>query len=405
MRATTLAKRLLAVTSLLTAAVEYTETMVLVHVRPRWRKPRCGECGRRGPQYDQQESRQWRSLPWGGMAVGLVYAPRRVNCPRCGVRTESVPWARHRARFTKDFEEMVAYMVQLTDRTTVTQMLGISWRSVGRIIDRIVNERLDTDRLAGLRHIGIDEFSYRKRHRYITVVVNHETHRVVWVGEGKGSDTLEKFFQALGQEGRQAITHVTMDMAGGYIKAVTEQVPQAQIVFDRFHVQKLAGDALDEVRRELWREQQGKPEGRFIKKSRFALLKNPWNLTVPQRRRLRDIQRTNKPLYRAYLLKESLAKALDYLQPKRACDALNDWLAWASRSKLKPFVRLARTIRKYKDGILAYIGHRLTNGVVEGINNHTRVIARRAYGFHSPKALISMLFLCSGGIEVKPRLP
>jgi transposase len=284
-------------------------------------------------------------------------------------------------------------------------MMGISWRTVGSIVERIVAERLDPHRFNGLRRIGVDEFSYRKRHRYITVVVDHDTRRVIWAKEGKSSDTLASFFGELGPDRAASIEHVTMDMAGSYIKAVTEHVPQAEIVFDRFHVQRLASDAVDAVRRAQWREFKGTDEGKAIKGARFPLLKNPWNLTVPERRRLRDVQRTNAPLYRAYLLKEMLAKALDYLQPKRARRMLDAWLAWACRSRLEPFVKLANTIREHKESILAYIKHRLTNGVVEGINNRTRMVARRAYGFHSSAALISMLHLCSGGIELQPPLP
>lgn len=300
---------------------------------------------------------------------------------------------------------MVAYLAQTTDKTTVTKMMGISWRTVGAIVERVVAQRLDPRRLNNLRRIGVDEFSYRKRHRYVTVVVDHDSRRVVWAKEGKSSETLAAFFNELGPERRSSIEHVTMDMSGGYIKAVTEHLPQAEIVFDRFHVQQLASKAVDEVRRAQWREHKGTEEGKAIKGSRFTLLKNPWNLNLSERRRLRELQRTNAPLYRAYLLKEMLAKALDYRQPKRARDTLEQWLAWASRSRLEPFVKLAKTIREHKESILAYIKHRLTNGLVEGINARTRMVARRAFGFHSAEALISMIQLCNGGIVLDPPLP
>jgi transposase len=142
-----------------------------------------------------------------------------------------------------------------------------------------------------------------------------------------------------------------------------------------------------------------------IKRSRFALLKNQWDLRPSEKLKLSQIQEHNKPLYRAYLLKEMLKKALDYRQPKRARETLQDWLAWASRSKLEPFVRTARTIRKHFEGIVAYVKTRLTNGLVEGLNNKLRVVARRAYGFHTAGALISMLFLTSGGVRLQPPLP
>lgn len=405
MRFTTVARRLLGFIHLFVVGGRFEKGGLVLRVRPSWRKPRCGNCGCRAPGYDRKPARKWRWLPIGRMRVYLEYSLRRVWCPDCSVRTEEVPWAEQGSWFTKDFEEMVAYMAQVTDRTTVCKTLGMSWRAVGGIIERVVAKRLDPSRLDELKRIGIDEFSYRKRHRYLTTVVDHDRQRVVWAAEGKGADTLKTFLDELGPERLMQLELATIDMAGGYIKALEEAAPHVQIVFDRFHVQQLASDAVDEVRRQQWRELQGTDEGASIKSSRYALLKNPWNLTRDERNKLAEIQRDNAKLYRAYLLKESLAKALDYLQPKRARDALEAWLAWASRSKLKPFVKAARTIRKHKQRILAYIKHRLTNGIVEGFNNKVRTIARRAYGFHSPKPLIAMLFLSCGGISLDPPIP
>ena len=215
----------------------------------------------------------------------------------------------------------------------------------------------------------------------------------------------QAFFELLGTERLEDLECVTIDMSQAYEKAIRDGAPNAKIVFDRFHVQQLATKALDEVRREQLRDIRGTPEGRELFHSRFALLKNPWNLRPRERRKLREVERANAPLWRAYLLKEELARALDYLQPGRAEQALRQWLAWASRSRLRPFVRVGRTIRKRLKGVLAYFEERLTNGLVEGINNHLRVIARRAFGFQCPYALISMLFLCRGGIELDPPLP
>lgn len=406
MRATTLLVKLLAVTAMFVSAVRLEHGDLVVPVRPRWHKPRCGKCGKRAPGYDTSpKPRYWRALPFGSFGVWLEYSVRRVQCTRCGIHVEAVPWAAFGSRFTLSFEEMVGYLAQLTDKTTVTELLGLSWRAVGHIVERLVGERLDPARLDALRRIGIDEFSYRKRHKYITVVVDHDRQHVVWAGKGHGAETLKAFFDLLGPERAAKIELVTMDMAGGYLSAVRDKLPQAQVIFDRFHVQRLASDAVDKVRRELWREEQGTPEGDAIKGSRFSLLKNPWNLTATERGRLSDVQRSNKPLYRAYLLKETLARVLDYRQLKRATDLLAEWLGWASRSRLAPFVKTARTIRKHTAGILAYIRERLTNGIVEGINNRLRVIARQAYGFHSAQALIGMLYLCCGGIQHSPPLP
>ena len=405
MRTTTLLRRLLGVTSLFVCDMSFEEDGFIVGVQPCWRKPRCGACGKRAPGYDQLDERRWRHLGLGRLKIWLAYALRRVSCPKCGVRTEQVPWAAHQSRFTVDFEELVAYLAQATDKTKVTKLMGISWSTVGAIVERVVARKLDPTRLGKLRNIGVDEFSYRKRHRYITTVVDHDRRRVVWAAPGRSSDTLTAFFDLLGNDSCAAIENVTMDMAGGYIKAVEERLPQAQIVFDRFHVQRLASDALDEVRRAQLREIRGTDNGVALFKSRFALLKNPWNLTRKEKHKLKDLQQTNARIYRAYLLKETLAQALDYRQPWRAERAMQEWMSWASRSKLKPFVKTSRTIRKHLGGILAYFQARLTNGIVEGFNNKLRVIARRAFGFHSPPPLIAMLYLCCGGITLDPPLP
>jgi len=406
MRVTTLLRRLLGVTRLYVNELWFTlDGELSVSVRPSWRYPRCGRCHRRAPGYDRRPLRRWQHLVLGKVRIFLTYSPRRVYCPRCGIRTEAVPWAQGGSRFTAAFEEFVAYLAQITDKTKVAKLSGIAWSTVDAIVDRVVKRRLDPARLKGLQHIGIDEFSYRKHHRYLSVVVDHQRRRVVWAAKGRSAEVLAEFFEQLGEEGRQSIAVVTLDMAGGYLKAVREAVPHAQVVFDRFHVQQLASRAVDEVRRAMVRELEDYEEARTIKRTRYALLKNPWNLTSKESAKLADIQRTNQRLYRAYLLKESLAKVLDYRQSWRARRGLEEWLSWASRSRLKPFVKVARTIRKHFEGILAYVQARLTNGLVEGLNNKLRMIARRAYGFHSAEALISMLFLVSGGIELDPPLP
>ncbi len=407
MRLTTVLRRLLGVTKMIVESALFRQDGSLaVSVRPRWRRSRCGECGRRAPRYDRRPVRRWRHLPWGRTSADLLYEPWRVACRRCGIRVEQVPWAARAGRFSYAFEELAAYLSQITDRTQVHRLLGISWQAVGAIVERVVARRLDPERLSGLRRIGIDEFSYRKRHRYLTLVVDHDRRRVVWAGPGKSAEALAAFFTLLGPERCRAIETVTLDLSGAYVKAVREALPHAEIVFDRFHVQRLATEALEEIRRSLVRALASDPDAaRAVKGTRFVLLKNPRNLSRSQRRKLSEVQLTNQRLYRAYLLKETLAQALDYRQPGRARQALEEWLAWATRSRLGPFVRAARTIRRHLDGILAYVRTRLTNGLVEGINGKTRMITRRAFGFHSHQALIAMIFLNCGGIQLAPPLP
>ena len=405
MRLTTLLRRLLGVTQMYVKQVEMAAAGPLtVSVEPSWRRSRCGTCGERAPRYDRQPVREWRHLSWGRMAAWLQYAPWRVSCPRCGVKVEQVPWASGGSVFTSGFEELAAYLSQVMDRTAVSRLLGISWVTVGNIVERVVARRLDGARFGKLKRIGIDEFSYRKRHRYLTLVVDHDTRRVVWAGKGRSAETLGAFFKQLGPGRCARIELVTADLASSWQKALAAWVPHARVVFDRFHVERLASDAVDEVRRSEQRRLDP-ADAKALKGTRYALLKHPGRLKPGEARRLETLRRENRALDRAYELKEYLATILGQATPGDAPELLEEWLEWAARSRLAPFVKLGRTIRKHAEGILAYLDTRMTNGPVEGINNKLRVIARRAYGFHSAGALISMLFLCCGGIELAPPLP
>jgi transposase len=402
MRATTILTKLLAIEQTQVVDVTLTERGLLADVKPTTRLPRCTGCGRkvRGT-YDRRE-RKWRHLDLAGIPFTLRYEVRRVNCPRCGILVEEVPWAATSSWFTYDFEDQVAYHAQRTDRTTVSRLMGIAWETVGSIVTRVMARRERGDRLDGLRRIGVDELSYRRHHKYVTVIVDHDRGEVVWASEGKNAETLKAFFTELGPERAALLEAVTIDMSQAYIKAVTEASTEARIIFDRFHVQRLAHDAIDEVRRDEMRRAQRGAAKTALKKTRWPLLKNPWNLTLGERAKLIDIERNNRRLYRAYMLKEGLALILDQSSVAVARTKLDEWLAWAARSKLKPFVRLARTIRSYADGILAYVETGLSNGRSEGINGKARVLTRRSFGFHSAAALIAMLFLCCSGLTLSP---
>jgi transposase len=403
MRATTILRNILALQSVRVTDVDFHVAGIEIAVAPTTRVPFCSGCGCRARRVYDRHERRWRHLDLAGMETTFVYELRRVDCRRChDVRVELVPWAEPGSVFTRDFEEQVAYLAQVTDRTTVSTQMRIAWVTVGAIVKRVVDRLRPGDRLDGLVDIGIDELSYRRHHEYITVVVDHRRRRVVWAAEGKNADTVRAFFAALGPERAAKLLSVSMDMSSAYIEAVTEGAPQTRIVFDRFHLQRLAHDALDEVRREQVRALKGTDEGRAIKKTRWALHKNPWNLNAVESDKIADVQRANRPLFRAYMLKESLAAILDRRQVNVARRKLEDWLAWARRSRLPPFRRLARTIARHLEGILAYIATGLSNGRTEALNGKIRTITRRAYGFHSAANLIALIFLCCTGITLSP---
>lgn len=402
-RATTLLNKLLRFKSTRVVGVSFTEDGLLCDVEPTTSIPRCGGCGCKVAKvYDRRAPRLWRHLDLGGMKTELRYGLRRVDCRRCGVTSEWVPWAAPGSWFTDAFEQTTAFLAQAAAKTVVSAMMRVAWSTVGAIIGRVVERLGDEDPLDGLTHIGVDELSYRRHHEYVTVVVDHVRGRIVWAAPGKNADTLRAFFAALGKERCARIETVTIDMSQAYIKAVREAVPDAQLVFDRFHVQRLAHDALDEVRRAEVRQLVDVEERRTLKHTRFALQKNPWNLNAVESDKLLDVQRTNRRLYRAYLLKETLAAILDRKQPHVARSKLRDWIHWARRSQLAPFKRVAGTIRDHLDGIVAYVATGLSNGPTEGLNGKARTITRRSFGFHSATSLIAMLFLCCAGLVLKP---
>jgi transposase len=280
--------------------------------------------------------------------------------------------------------------------------MRVAWETVGDIVRRVVARRQDGDPLDGLTLIGVDELSYRRHHEYVTVVVDHVGARVVWAHPGKNADTLKAFFDELGAERCAKLEAVTIDMSAAYIKAVTEASPQAQIIFDRFHVQRLAHDALDQVRRAEVHQAASDEERRGLKHTRWALHKNPWNLNGVERDKLSTLPKINRRLYRSYLLKEALAAVLDRKQVGVAARKLDEWVSWAQRSRLGPFRRLARTIRDHAAGILAYVRSGLSNGRTEALNGKARTITRRAYGFHSAESLIALLHLCCSGLRLQP---
>lgn len=401
MRDTSLLRNILDLKHTLVTGSVFSETGLIIDVRPTTSVARCG-CGRKCHQLYDQRERTWRHLDFAGMNVDLRYSIRRVNCRCCGVTTELVPWAEPTSGFTRDFEQMTALLAQRVDKTMVSQLLGIAWETVGRIVTRVVERIGPKDLLDDLTQIGIDELSVRKNHYYITIVTDHVRQRVIWSEEGKNADTLGKFFDQLGKERTEKLKVISIDMSQAYIKSVTERAPGAKLVFDRFHVQRLVHDALDTVRRGQVRALSGTEEAAAVKGTRWALQKNPWNLTLLENEKLVDVQKSNRSLYRAYLLKETLCEILDGRQVNVARKRLTEWIAWAKRSRLEAFKKAARTIEKYIDGILAYVQTGISNGRVEGLNNKIRTITKRAYGFHSALSLIGYIFLCCTGIVIDP---
>lgn len=402
---------------------------IVIRVRPYAReRHRCSVCRATCPRYDRgfRGPRRWRSLDVGLTRCWIVSDASRVRCRRHGVMVAAVPWARQGATHTKAFEDTIAWLAVRMDKTSITSLMRIGWRTVGTVLERVIASGISPQqRLVGLRRIGIDEISYRRGFKYITVVVDHDTGALVWAGPGRGVATLKEFFNLLGKDGCAALTHVSADGAQWIAKAVTKNAPKAVLCRDPFHVIADATKALDQVRRQAVaalksaQVQAGEPqvhrshgngrtsvvttgEARDLKKTRWALVKNPEKLTPRQEIQLDLIARTHPDVYLGYQLKENL-RAVYALSPEDAGEGLDTWIEHALSSGLPPFIQLALQISKAREVILNAITNGLSNGRVEAINTTLRMITRRAYGFHSAQAFIALGLLTLG--RPKPTLP
>jgi transposase len=416
-RVTTAFNKLLAIPAATVMAVTFAAEGVIVAVRRRCRRPVC-PCGWIGRAIYDRSTRRWRHVDLGTTKLFIEAEIRRLYCQRCSrVRTECVEWARPSARHTRDFEDVVAWLAQHTDKTTITNLLRTSWETVAGIVQRVVVEHVDQHRLNDLYRIGVDEVSWRKGHRYLTVVADHDRDGiVVWAGEGRDHRSLETFYDLLGPDRCAKLEAVSLDMGNAYKAATDHRAPQARQCVDPFHVVKLANQAVDKARRWAWNiERQTRPSGRYrperrthtspssrwVKNTRWALLKDPATLNPDQRALLDTLRRQRSVLYRCWQLKEGLRDIFRLNDPQQAPHHLDTWLARACRSRIPSFVAFSKTVRANRTRILDAIQLGLSNSKLEGLNSKIRLINHRGYGHHSPTALIAMIYLCCGGITIQ----
>jgi transposase len=402
-RVTTAFNRMLGLPGAWVRDVEFSERAVIVTVALRRKRPICSGCGARGLKLKDHRVKRWRHLDVGGLRCVIECRLRRLYCPGCGDRPEAVEWARGGARYTRDFDDLVAFLAQQMNQTQVTRLMRIGWETVGNILERVVADMLDQGRLDGLVFIGVDEVSYGADHKFLTCVADHGGGGIVWAAPGRNAASLQAFFDGLTPDQKASIKAVSIDMSAGYEKAIRAEqgLPHAQVCFDPFHVVQLGGQAADRVRRDEYNRhgRSASGEGKWIKGTRYSLLKDTAKQTAGQLLKLAEVVLTNKRMYRAFLLYGEL-RYIYRLPKEQAPERLDAWLAWASRSRLKPFIKLARTIRKHKAGVLAAIELGISNGRLEALNSKVRLLSHRAYGFHSADALIAMIYLCCAGIQI-----
>lgn len=404
-------KQVLRVEGAVLVSSEYdpTRTVLIFDLRLDGRAAvRCGRCQAPSPGYDggRAQPRCWRGLDLGSTRVLLRSRVPRVRCAEHGVTAAAVPWARHGSRFTRAFEDTLAWLATRAAKTTIAELMRTTWRSVGHAVARVVAE-LDAagagaQALVGLRRIGIDEVSYRRGHKYLTVVVDHDTGRLVFAGDGRTKKTLAGFFNALGDNGCAALELVSCDGADWIAELVGLRAPQARLCLDPFHVVATAQRALDTVRTGAAREARRRGDtaaSRALFRARFALWKNPEQHSEAQAAKLAWVAAEHDRVHRAWQLKEHL-RAVFAAGGREGVALLDTWFEMAETSGLAAFADYARRLRRFRQDIANTLHAGLANARVEGTNTVIRLLTRVAFGFHSPDPLIALVKLRVGGYRI-----
>ena len=361
-----------------------------VQVRPRCgSRPVCSGCGRPGPGYDALGERHFHFVPLWAISVVLVYAMRRVDCPRCGVTVERVPWGDGKRHLTRAYAVFLARWARRLSWKEVASIFNTSWEAVYRSVTWVVEYGLQHRSLDGVTAIGVDEVQFQKGHCYLTVVyqINAECRRLLWVGQDRTTKTLLRFFKMLGRERTAAIQFICSDMWQPYLKVIAKKAGQAIHILDRFHIVAKLNKALDEIRASEAKQLARQGYEPILKRSRWCLLKREENLTESQQTKLSDLLRYDLKSVRGYLLKQSFQLLWEYVSPYWAGRFLEAWVGRAMRSRLEPIKVVARSIRNHRELILNWFKAKkeFNSGIVEGLNYKIKLTLRKAYGYRELK--------------------
>lgn len=359
----------------------------------------CPDCNKPNCPTHDTVMKQWRHLDFFQHQAFLHARTPRIKCDSCGVRLVDVPWARPGSGFTLLFEALAMTLVTHMPVAAAARLMGEHDTRLWRVVIHYVEAALTRLDLADLKRVCIDETAAKRGHSYISLFVDIDRRRVVYIADGRQAGTVAEFADHVDAHNSDAsrIKEVCIDMSGAFIKGVTENLTEAEITFDKFHVMKLIGDAVDKVRRE---EVKSRPE---LKRSRYLWLRNESNLTAKQSEQLGSLSQTNLKTARAYHLRLSFQDI--YKEPSREWAAIlfDRWYSWARRSRLEPMKRVAATMRAHRDGILAWFDSRIANGLIEGINSLVQAAKAKARGYRSLRNLKAVTYLIAGKLDL--RLP
>ena len=349
--------------------------------------------------------RTWRDIPICGWSVFLWYHPREIKCPIHGRVQEDIPWADTNMRTTYRFEYIMLVYCQLMTQKAAAKILHIPKSTLSDQLHRAITRIRDGHRIRGLKSVGIDEISYCKGHKYATIVYDLERSCVIWVGKGKERETIDQFFnEMLSDYQKGQIKWASCDMSQTYIGAIEDHCPNAKLVLDRFHIAKALNEAVDEVRKEQWR--QATPDERKVLKGlRWLLFRHSSNRSKKDSRILNALRKGNHRIHRAWVLKDEFEQFWDYKAPWAAERFLKRWTTTALKSRLEPIRNFVQTIRKHMKRIITFVECRLTNAVAEGLNRTIKIVKNRASGFRSLLAFADMIFLTVGDLDIPAQIP
>lgn len=361
---------------------EYYQGTVFHHIRLRNTKRTCRGCGARWHflRKNGRFTRVFHALPIGRKPQKIVLHGHEQYCRRCHrVLREPIYFADPKGRCLRAFERFIVELCALGTIKAVAIFLGVGWDMVKGIFKEDLRSRLKKRKLAGVRYIAVDEFAVRKGHRYMTVVMDLETGQILHVAHGKEATALTPFLRRLRRQ-KIKLRAVAMDMSPAYMQAVREVFPEVDIVHDPYHIVVTVNRAIDETRKEMYRDLTGEQRS-LIKGSRFLLLRSLESLNEDSLEKLAHIMELNEPLYQAYLLKEELRWFWNITSVEFAEEFLETWADEAYATGIKIFQKLADSLLRHKAGLLSYFSHRISTGPLEGLNNKIKVLKRQAYGF------------------------
>jgi len=383
--------------------VEMAKGEVTVHVeREAGAKLCCPTCGEQAPGYDSR-TRRWRHLDTCQCKTILVADVPRVKCPKHGVVTTSVPWAEPGSGFTTMFEALAIDWLKEASTSAVSRLMGLSWNAIDRIMQQAVQRGLARRQTQSVSHLGVDETAFRKRHDYVTIVSDQSAGTVLHVGEDRKKAGLKNWYESLPANCLQAIESVSMDMWPAFINATLESVPGAEekIAFDKFHVAKYLGEAVDKVRRQEHKTLMA--EGyEDLKGTKYDWLYNPQNMTRKQRRSFKALRDSTLKTARAWAIKELAMSLWHYVSKTWARKGWERWISWAMRCRLKPMKKVAKTIKEHLWGILNAIALKVSNGSAEGINSRIKAIKVRSRGFRNKQRFANAIYFHLGGLDLYP---